>query len=156
VPTGVFPPSAYVPGRNLRPPRAAVSPALTAVDERSWTVDTEYLWGVDLYNHGYFWEAHEAWEGLWRMPQRAARQRAFLQALIQLAAACLKRALGDAAACDRLATRGLARLESIATDDHGRYMGLAVVSFSARFRDYLAQGSVEVQQPPALELFREG
>ncbi|TGQ49534.1 DUF309 domain-containing protein, partial [Mesorhizobium sp. M1C.F.Ca.ET.210.01.1.1] len=24
-----------------------------------------FRWGIDLFNHGYYWEAHEAWEPLW-------------------------------------------------------------------------------------------
>jgi uncharacterized protein len=41
--------------------------------------------GVELFNARKFWEAHEAWEGIWqRHPEDA---RFFVQALIQLAAA---------------------------------------------------------------------
>jgi len=41
--------------------------------------------GIELFNGGRFWEAHEAWEGIWqRHPEDA---RFFIQALIQLAAA---------------------------------------------------------------------
>ncbi len=29
-----------------------------------------FLWGLDLFNHGYYWEAHEAWEGLWQVADR--------------------------------------------------------------------------------------
>ena len=49
-----------------------------------------FLYGVDLYNHGYLWEAHEAWEGLWHQAKRDALQAEFLQGLIQCAAAALK------------------------------------------------------------------
>jgi predicted metal-dependent hydrolase len=41
--------------------------------------------GIELFNCGRFWEAHEAWEEIWqRHPEDA---RFFIQALIQLAAA---------------------------------------------------------------------
>jgi hypothetical protein len=31
-----------------------------------------FLWGLDLFNHGYCWEAHEAWEGLWQVADQTA------------------------------------------------------------------------------------
>jgi uncharacterized protein len=30
-------------------------------------------WGLDVFNHGYYWEAHEAWEGLWQVADLTAR-----------------------------------------------------------------------------------
>lgn len=41
--------------------------------------------GVALFNDGRFWEAHEAWEGIWLAAEGDEKQ--FLQGLIQLAAA---------------------------------------------------------------------
>lgn len=41
--------------------------------------------GIQLFNEGKFWEAHEAWEAIWqRHPEDG---RFFIQGLIQLAAA---------------------------------------------------------------------
>jgi predicted metal-dependent hydrolase len=45
---------------------------------------------VDLFNHGYYWEAHEAWEGLWHACGRKGTTADFLKGLIQLAAAGVK------------------------------------------------------------------
>lgn len=41
--------------------------------------------GIDLFNQGSFFEAHEAWEEIWR--STAPEPRDFLQGLIQVAAA---------------------------------------------------------------------
>lgn len=43
------------------------------------------LEGVQQYNEGYFFEAHEIWEGLWMQSPWPTRR--FLQGLIQVAAA---------------------------------------------------------------------
>jgi len=52
--------------------------------------------GVTLFNHGYYWEAHEAWERLWQaMPRDSAATR-LLQDLIVLAAARVKARQGQA------------------------------------------------------------
>lgn len=45
---------------------------------------------MDLFNHGYFWEAHEAWEGPWQGLRRDSAPALHLQALIRMAAAALK------------------------------------------------------------------
>lgn len=59
-----------------------------------WHDCPHYLFGVDLYNFAYWWEAHEAWEDIWRELPPTDPCRAFLQCLIQVSAAHLKRHLG--------------------------------------------------------------
>ena len=44
--------------------------------------------GIELFNDGHFWEAHEAWEGDW-MPDRKGPDSGFYKGLIQVAAGCL-------------------------------------------------------------------
>jgi len=51
------------------------------------TVDQRRIFaeGVELFNRGKFWEAHEAWEHIWR--EREEESRIFFQGIIQAAAA---------------------------------------------------------------------
>jgi uncharacterized protein len=44
--------------------------------------------GVELFNAGRYWEAHEAWEQVW-IPDRQGPDRGFHKGLIQVAAGCL-------------------------------------------------------------------
>jgi uncharacterized protein len=44
--------------------------------------------GIELFNIGLYWEAHEAWEGDW-MPDRKGSDSGFYKGLIQVAAGCL-------------------------------------------------------------------
>ena len=44
--------------------------------------------GIELFNRGLYWEAHEAWEGDW-MPDRKGPDSGFFKGLIQVAAGCL-------------------------------------------------------------------
>jgi uncharacterized protein len=44
--------------------------------------------GVELFNQGRYWDAHEAWEEVW-MPDRWGPDRGFYKGLIQVAAGCL-------------------------------------------------------------------
>ncbi len=91
-----FPPYRFVPGRHPHPiahpdghsyrrPGSA-EPPISYVPPQQWRESPDYLFGCDLYNHGYWWEAHEAWEGLWRVVPLESAQRRFLQGLIQIAA----------------------------------------------------------------------
>jgi predicted metal-dependent hydrolase len=44
--------------------------------------------GIELFNTGRFWDAHEAWERVW-MPDRKGPDAGFYKGLIQVAAGCL-------------------------------------------------------------------
>jgi hypothetical protein len=88
-----FPPYAYLPGRQPHPVRDPaghsyqVDPPVVA--EISLDSDV-FRWGLDLFNHGYYWEAHEAWEGLWQVADRGSSLRMLLKGLILLSAAGVK------------------------------------------------------------------
>ena len=44
--------------------------------------------GIDLFNAGDYWDAHEVWEPEW-MPDRKGPDAGFFKGLIQVAAGCL-------------------------------------------------------------------
>src|SRR6202043_448137 len=44
--------------------------------------------GIELFNDGHYWEAHEAWEEAWT-PDRRGPDSSFYKGLIQVAAGCL-------------------------------------------------------------------
>ncbi len=97
-----FPGTAYRPGRTPHPHRSAENDARSTA---SWppagppaspeAFDVALRCGLDLFNHGYFWEAHEAWEEPWQREPRESPRRLYLQALIRLAAAALKLAVDE-------------------------------------------------------------
>src|SRR5207249_5173379 len=87
-----LPPYTHVPGRTPHPvsdPRGhsfGHAPEPSAVpDPDDWRGCRAYLRGLDLFNHGFYWEAHEVWEGLWHACGRAGRTADFPQGLIKLA-----------------------------------------------------------------------
>jgi len=89
----------FVPGLNPHPFRHPEGHSYT--DGSAPSLDTTdpnaYLWGIDLFNHRYWWEAHEVWEGQWHQsPDRDTRDH--LQSLIQASAYLLKQHLGHTAA----------------------------------------------------------
>jgi molybdopterin-guanine dinucleotide biosynthesis protein A len=54
------------------------------------TAAEPYLWGRRLFQAGYYWEAHEAWEGLWHALGRSGPRANLVKGLIKLAAAGVK------------------------------------------------------------------
>jgi hypothetical protein len=60
---------------------------------------------VDLCNYGYYWEAHEAWEGFWHRCARKGEMADVFKGLIHLAAAGVKAREGNARGVKRHAAR---------------------------------------------------
>ncbi len=93
----------------------------------NWRTSVPYLWGIDLFNHGYYWEAHESWEGVWLASGRAGTVADFLKGLIKLAAAGVKAREGNAAGVARHAHRATDLFQQIAAGldrPEGIYLGL--------------------------------
>lgn len=91
-----LPPYSYVPGMHPHPIREEnghsfgeeVSVSNFAPD--NWRDCREFLFGIDLFNSGYYWEAHESWEAVWIAAGRSGVVADFLKGLIKLAAAGVK------------------------------------------------------------------
>jgi len=59
-----------------------------------WMGHTRFLHGCDLFDHRFFWEAHEVLEDIWHAIPRSHSDRERVQFLIQASACCLKRHVG--------------------------------------------------------------
>ncbi len=120
-PNRELPPYSYVPGRfphpisdpnghsyklneipNEREPSSLCRPIGLAL---AWQKSHDYLFGIDLFNHGFYWEAHETWEQLWIRFGRSGRDADFLKGLIKLAAAGVKAREGRPVGIQRHACR---------------------------------------------------
>ncbi len=92
-----FPPYRFVPGLNPHPTEDPKGHSFgkklgapDSIDPLEWEGNELYLYGVDLYNHFYWWEAHEAWESLWGAAPAGSTTNKFFQGLIKISAAFLK------------------------------------------------------------------
>jgi hypothetical protein len=82
LPDRPFPPYAYVPGNTPHPTRDPGGHSYGAEletpqppDPEDWRACCDYLYGIDLFNHGYYWEAMKPGKGSWSPAAAAARQR---------------------------------------------------------------------------------
>ena len=139
-----FPSYRYVPGLQPHPRRDPAGhsyerhPALgrhAPWDPEEWRTLDDWLYGVDLFNAFYFWEAHEAWEGLWATAERDSARALLLQGLIQIAAALLKTHMRVFAGAQILSNQGLDKLRR-AADMQAQLMGLDVAHVVQQFTTY--------------------
>jgi predicted metal-dependent hydrolase len=72
-----------------------------------------------LFNFGYWWESHEVFEALWHACGPPTPEGRFFQGLVQLAAAHLKRRMGNPAAAVRLFKRACLTLQQAPTSCFG-------------------------------------
>ena len=85
------------PNRDPEGHSFGLSARVVPLDPARWQECPDYRYAVDLYHAGYFWEAHEAWEGLWHVAGRDTTAHGrLLRGLIRLAAAFLKLRAGVA------------------------------------------------------------
>jgi hypothetical protein len=89
--------------------------------------------GIDLYNAGHYWNAHEAWEQVWLDSER--EMRGFYQGLIQITAAFVHVARNEYPGAIRLLDAGIEKLERYPASFHGvRLAGLISGAKAARSR----------------------
>jgi hypothetical protein len=147
-----LPPYRFVPGLYPHPDQNSTGHRVgrTAHDvhppwqPEQWTALPAYLRGVDLFNRWYFWEAHEAWEPLWRAHRVESGPARFIQGLISVSAALLKRHMQETPAADKLSRAARERLKPFT----GVFMGLEVERFRVEWDQYLARPDKETA--PAL------
>lgn len=150
-----FPPYRFTPGRDPHPtadprghsyqPPGVPHPRVEPVTSEHWRDSIDYLYGCDLYNHGYWWEAHEAWEGLWKVVPRGGAQHSFLQGIIQVAACHLKLYLGHGDGVARLRVSSQAHMSNACRDSaDAQCMGINIDTWMIRAESYFDECSTHI------------
>jgi predicted metal-dependent hydrolase len=154
-----LPAYAYTPGRDphpVRDPRGHSFGQHPATPDRPdpgrWRESHDYLRGLDLFNAGYYWEAHESWEGLWNACERDGPTARLLQGLIALAAAGVKLRQGIPVGARTHARRAKDLLDSVSPDT-GRHMGLDLTALSEAALALTASDVAARPEPAVLGLF---
>ncbi len=137
-----FPPYRYIPFQDDTPhPRTDPNghsynddedyvPHFSADD---WCTCEPYLYGIDLFNHGYWWEAHEALETVWLAAgHKSTTCGKFVQGLIQLAGSQLKRFSKEPRGAQSLTRSGIEKLSLV----KGRKRVLAITWQSGFIEDW--------------------
>jgi predicted metal-dependent hydrolase len=117
-------------------------------EEREGTGSPTFDEGRFLFNQGYYWEAHEAWESLWHAHGRVGPTADLLKALIKLAAAGVKVREGQPNGVATHAGRAQALVESVRDRVGDTWLGLELSALAARSREL-------AEHPPATRYPRE-
>jgi predicted metal-dependent hydrolase len=127
-----FPPYRYLPfqaGSTLPHPRTDPNGHSYSDEEDylpnfspdDWRTCEPYLYGIDLFNHSYWWEAHESLETVWLAAgQKSTLCGKFVQGLIQLAGAQLKRFIDEPRGALSLTNSAIEKLSLV----EGVYLGV--------------------------------
>ena len=111
--------------------------------------------GVELFNAGQYWEAHEAWEEAW-VPDRWGPDRGFYKGLIQVAAGCLHATRRNRRGTVNKWRGGLGLLAPYLP----RHRGLDLAALSAAVAEQLARVEASAAWPeldlPRLGRYEEG
>lgn len=149
-----LPPYSYVPGKFPHPIRderghsfGHTEPSCQRPTNDDWQECEPYLWGFDLFNHGYYWEAHETWEAVWHSCGRKGTTADLIKGLIKLAAAGVKAREGSTEGIRRHLQRAAELLEQVADAiDPGKWLlGVEPLAVAVRARDLAVQGEEMVK-----------
>ncbi len=80
-------------------------------------IDEKFRKGLEQFNRGQFFEAHETWEEIWLASPEP--ERSFLQGIIQVAAAFHHYTRGNPAGAESLLAVGLKKLERFSATHRG-------------------------------------
>jgi hypothetical protein len=159
-----LPPYSFVPGHAphpIRDPRGHMygrelfEPS--SLNPELWQRSEAYLYGVDLFNYGFYWEAHEAWESLWAGCGRRGTTADWLKTLIKLAAALVKFREGNAPGAYRHARRSLELLDDLREELPDRcttYCGVNLHELERAVRDTLEAAEVGSVKPRPRTIYK--
>jgi uncharacterized protein len=97
--------------------------------------------GVEEFNHGHFFEAHELWEEAWN--DAVGEEKQFYQGLVQIAAGYHKLSLAQYNGARKLLERGNQTLSGFPPD----YAGIDLVPLLEMVAHMLHELSIERSRP---------
>jgi len=116
---------------------------------RAMAEKSQFQRGIELFNAGNFFEAHEAWEEIWLAATEP--EKTFLQGLIQVAAAFHHYSRGNRKGMESLLEAGLTKLAQF-KDGH---RGIAVARLRMDAKEWWAAAQDANTAPPQIEFHRE-
>lgn len=152
-----LPSQRFLPGKGMLHPNknhiahfgdAALLLNNHVIDEQGDSAAFRY--GLDCYNEGFYWEAHEFWEPLWQSVRKQKPQlAAALKALIQFAAANVQLLCARPDSWRRLAQRAI-NTATKSDVQHSKLLGIEWHQLLADWQEVL-QG--DLPQPVPIDHF---
>jgi len=115
-------------------------------------MDPRFMRGVEAFNAGRFFVAHEIWEALWN--DTVGPERSLVQGLVQIAAGYAKVESGIRGGALKLLTRGVALMQPFTPAGMGLDLAALAESVSADLERLRAAGDavdINLVRPPVLQ-----
>lgn len=146
-----LPESAFLPGTGMPRPQEIEYLGAPWTAE-SWSEIEPWLYGVDLYNNEFFWEAHEAWEAVWKSWDKESSEALLIRGCIQSAAALLKLRLKSEGGARKLSKRALKTLErALELSPDEQLLGLNLAKWLTELREFWAP--IEREELPEISAY---
>jgi predicted metal-dependent hydrolase len=101
--------------------------------------------GLALFNGGFYWEAHEAWERLWHALGRRGNEANLVKALIKIAAAGVKVRQGQPWGVSTHSRRALELVRSLRSSAGDRLLGLDLAVLESNLRGVAENPPVDAE-----------
>ena len=108
------------------------------LDIEKWYQNEIYLYGIDLYNNAYWWEAHEALEQLWQETLTGDITHHYFQGLIKISAAFLKWHVKQRRGVERLYNEGHQHLSQVYQQEK-IFMGINLEKYLKNLEHHFAE-----------------
>ena len=119
---------AHLPGVSLGHDERALDRVkrllLEKTESASAPQNIPWLYGLRLFNEGFFWEAHEIWEEAWLLARPKSREEHLLRSVIHLTNGALKGSMGRDKAKKRLAALAIEQCDAAYLQWNASVMGL--------------------------------
>jgi len=109
-------------------------PVVSDFNVENWRTCDTYLYSIDLFNQGYWWEAHELIKQICYCVGRESVIGSFLEAVIQIAAGELKHFMQEKKGAQTLIELGLKGLVA----EEAIFLGIDIASFRTDITECMA------------------
>jgi hypothetical protein len=146
-PSRSFPEYAFLPGKHIHPNKPGGHShqdellILNPINPEKISENSDFRYGIDLLNHGYYWESHVLFEAFWNAHQRTGVIADFFKALIKIAAGAIKDELDQRAAASGHYKRALELISDIKRTEGDSFLGFSLSEFERHLNDAIHNGT---------------
>ncbi|RLA61475.1 MAG: hypothetical protein DRQ88_07930 [Epsilonproteobacteria bacterium] len=150
-----FPHYTFVPGKNIHPEKdgghmeGQVELNPPPMDPKKFWESETFLYALDLYNYGYYWEGHVWLEALWHAAHKEGLMGDFLKGLIKLCAAGVKAKTGQADPVKGHAKRARELFIKVGSQIHDQHFaGFSLLNLASQAEDISENAATYAQDAP--------
>ena len=146
-PNRVFPPYSFIPTQNLNPNRVGgyregiPDPISSPIDKDNFLDHKDYLFAIDLINHGFYWESHVYFEAIWNAHKRKGDVASYCKALVKIAAGAIKHKQGRSESAKRLFEGAVNIFETLPSTF---YLGISADELVSIAKMWMVDGQREI------------